>query len=62
MERFPVDPDEMAKRSDEDFIAKLNMIGEGSPIFTTYPHDGDDLFERKAHAWKDSEELPETYQ
>lgn len=62
MERLPVEQDEMEKRADQDFIAKLNMIGEGSPIFSTYPHDGDDLFERDAHVAKDDRVLPETYQ
>lgn len=62
MERLPVDQEEMDKRLDLDFNAKLNMIGEGSPIFSTYPYDGDDLFERDKHTWQDDQELPETYQ
>lgn len=58
MEYFPVDPEEMAKRHDEDFRAILNMIGEGSPIFESYAYD-EDIFERKSCVWIDDQELPE---
>ena len=33
MNRLPVDPEEMARRHDEDYIASLRMVGEGAPIF-----------------------------
>lgn len=62
MERWSVDQDEMDKRSNRDLIAKLNMIGEGSPIHPNYPYDEGDVFEKGAHTWPDDKELPETYQ
>lgn len=33
MEKSRLDPQEIARRMDEDFIAALNMIGEGSPDY-----------------------------
>ena len=33
MERLSVESSEMELRRNEDFIAKLKMIGEGSPIY-----------------------------
>lgn len=52
MSRSPVDPEEMAKRQDEDLIASLKMIGEGAPHY--------DSLEK----YEEGEEtdLPETYQ
>lgn len=61
MSHSPVDPEEMAKRTDEDFNAVLHMIGEGSPVFESYPYGDDDVFERKKHH-RAGEELPDTYQ
>jgi len=51
MERLPIDPEEMARRHDEDYIASLNMVGEGAPIFDARAKEQDKV-----------EELPETYQ
>lgn len=59
---FPIDPEEMAKRHDEDFHAVMNMIGEGSPIFESYAYGTEDLFEGEVYVWEDGKELPETYQ
>lgn len=56
MNHLQVDPEEMAKRLDPDYIASLNMIGEGAPTFTAYSQ-----FEEE-EAVKDEMELPETYQ
>lgn len=33
MSRLPIDPEEMAKRTDEDFIASNRMVGEGTPNY-----------------------------
>lgn len=62
MGRLPIDPEEMAKRHDEDFQAMIDMIGEGSPIFESYAYDDKDFFERKAHTRLENQQLPETYQ
>ena len=56
MNRLPVDPEEMARRHDEDYIASLKMVGEGAPIF-------DHLAKDEVEEVKSEErELPETYQ
>ena len=58
MNRLPIDPEEMASRVDEDFIASLNMLGEGAPIFASYS-----IFEEEEEEVKaEKQELPETYQ
>lgn len=57
MNRLPIDPEEMASRVDEDFIASLNMLGEGAPIFTSYS-----IFEEEEEVKAEKQELPETYQ
>lgn len=59
---IPVDSEEMQKRLDEDYHAMLEMIGEGSPVFESYPYDERDLFNREAHHWNENDELPEAYQ
>jgi hypothetical protein len=33
MEKSRMDPNELTRRLDEDFLAALNMIGEGSPDY-----------------------------
>ncbi|QUW20416.1 hypothetical protein JSQ81_11130 [Sporosarcina sp. Marseille-Q4063] len=55
MNRLPVDPEEMARRHDEDYIASLKMVGEGAPIFSSCAE------EAKEHLFQD-QQLPETYQ
>lgn len=60
MNYIPIDPEEMAKRQDEDVNAALNIIGEGSPVFESYPYGDSEVFDRgESHQEK---ELPETYQ
>ena len=55
---LPIDPEEMASRTDADYIASLNMLGEGAPIFTSYSE-----FENEENEVKvEKQELPETYQ
>ena len=58
MNRLPIDPEEMANRVDADFIASLNMLGEGAPIFASYSKFEDEEEEVKA----EKQDLPETYQ
>ncbi len=58
---FPVDPEEMAKRTDGNIDAILQMIEEGSPIFESYTYEEDGVFKRKK-THQAGEELPETYQ
>lgn len=55
MNRLPVDPEEMANRTDADVIASLNMLGEGAPIFDSY-------FYRELEKELEDPDLPETYQ
>lgn len=59
MDRLPIDPEEMAHRLDRDFIASLNMIGEGAPIFAAYSKFED---EEEEEVKAEKQELPETYQ
>lgn len=54
MSRLPIDEEEMARRQDEDFNASLKMVGEGSPIFSSFEEDDEELIVEK--------DLPETYQ
>ncbi len=50
----PVDQEEMQKRLDADYHAMLQMIGEGSPVFESYPNDANDRCDRQAkHVDKD---------
>lgn len=62
MQHLPVDPSEMAKRNDEDVRAALNMIGEGSPIFESYPYGEYQVFENEETAQDYEKQFPETYQ
>lgn len=68
MTHYPIDPEEMARRDDEDFIASMRMIAEGGPDFDPYDKyrvgkSVQEQIEEKAKLKaKDSEELPETYQ
>lgn len=39
MERKLLDPQEAELRSDDDFNAILNMIGEGAPDYAAYEED-----------------------
>ena len=55
MNRLPVDPEEMARRHDEDYIASLRMVGEGAPVFDS------PVKEVVEHVFQE-QELPETYQ
>jgi hypothetical protein len=55
MNRLPVDPEEMARRHDEDYIASLKMVGEGAPIFDSSAKEAKERFFQ-------DQELPETYQ
>ena len=57
MERLFIDPYEMELRRDPDFIASLEMIGEGSPVH--YPTYTKNLKEAGGF---DPKELPQTYQ
>lgn len=58
MNRLPIDPEEMASRVDADFIASLNMLGEGAPVFASYSRFEEEEEDAKA----EKQELPETYQ
>ncbi|AOV06483.1 hypothetical protein [Sporosarcina ureilytica] len=60
MSHMPIDPEEMAKRLDEDVNAALKMIGEGSPIFESYPYGNYEVFESEEP--HNEKELPESYQ
>ncbi|MCZ2259205.1 hypothetical protein [Sporosarcina sp. G11-34] len=51
MERVQIDPEEMARRIDRDFIESLKMIGEGAPVY-------DSVFEEEV----EEKELPRDYQ
>jgi hypothetical protein len=56
MERFPIEPEEMALRRDKDYIAKLKMIGEGGPVFQQ-----PDKRKTEVRGY-DEKELPRDYQ
>ncbi|QTD39890.1 hypothetical protein [Sporosarcina sp. Te-1] len=60
MERMPVDPAEMERRRDLDYIASLDMIGEGAPVH--YPSDEASVDRRKEAVGFDESELPPAYQ
>ena len=36
MSHLPIDPEEMARRQDKDYIDSLKMIGEGGPVFDSF--------------------------
>ena len=39
MERVRVDPQEVIRQLEEDFLASQNMIGEGAPDFSPFRDD-----------------------
>lgn len=39
MERVRVDPQEVTRQLEEDFLASQNMIGEGAPDFSSFKDD-----------------------
>lgn len=60
MERLPIEQSEMDLRRNRDFIDKLNMIGEGGPIY-----DHPEEIEKKreeSHVFIDEENLQRDYQ
>lgn len=60
MERLPIEPSEMELRQNRDFIDKLNMIGEGGPIY-----DHPEMLEKRreeSHVFEDAEKNPRDYQ
>lgn len=59
MERQFIDPIEMERRRDPDFIASLDMIDEGAPVH--YPKD-DRIVKTREVSGFDEKELPQTYQ
>ncbi|MBE1553161.1 hypothetical protein [Sporosarcina limicola] len=56
MERLPIDPVEMERRQNKDFIAALKMIGEGGPIY-----DQPESSSQEPLGY-DEEQLPRYYQ
>lgn len=60
MERLSIESSEMALRRNKDFIAKLEMIGEGGPIY-----DQPEMLEKKreeSSVFDDEVKLPRDYQ
>lgn len=63
MNHLPIDPEEMASRTDADFIASLNMLGEGAPAFNLHEWpDEEEEKEKDKDKENEKQELPETYQ
>ena len=60
MERLSVESSEMELRHNPDFIAKLKMIGEGSPIYDLY--DELDVKREEPHVFDDDKEIPNEIQ
>lgn len=60
MGQKPVDPTEMERRRDLDYIASLDMIGEGAPVH--YASDESGNKRRTEAAGYDESELPPAYQ
>ncbi len=59
MERLSIESSEMELRHNEDFMAKLNMIGEGGPIY-----DQPEMFEKRreeSRVFENAEKLPRDY-
>ena len=54
MERLSVESSEMELRHNPDFIAKLKMIGEGSPIYDLY--DELDVKREESHVFDDDKD------
>ncbi|WOV87340.1 hypothetical protein QWT69_16040 [Sporosarcina oncorhynchi] len=59
MERPFIDPVEMKRRQDRDFMASLNMIDEGAPVH--YPAEKHMLKWRESTGFTEHD-LPQTYQ
>ncbi|MDW0116709.1 hypothetical protein QTL97_07160 [Sporosarcina thermotolerans] len=59
MEHRFIDPLEMERRRDPDYIRSLDMIDEGAPVH--YPKEGR-ITSRKESSGFDENELPRTYQ
>ncbi|MGN7409554.1 MULTISPECIES: hypothetical protein [unclassified Sporosarcina] len=59
MERQNIHPDEMNLRGDMDYIAMLQMIGEGAPDFSRFL---DHRPESPSEIGFDEHELPRDYQ
>jgi hypothetical protein len=60
MERLSIESSEMELRHNEDFMAKLNMIGEGGPIY-----DQPEMLDKRreeSHVFEGAEKLPRDYQ
>lgn len=57
MNHNSIDPEEMEKRRNEDYIASLKMVGEGSPRYD--PIEGKEDVEEMQDG---HDKLPETYQ
>ena len=55
MEHLQIDSEEMAKRTNRDFIDSLKMVGEGAPVY-------DSIFEEVIEEVKVEKELPRDYQ
>ena len=60
MERLSIESSEMELRHNEDFMAKLNMIGEGGPIYNQPEMLG--KRQEESHVFEDIEKLPRDYQ
>ncbi|MDN4606569.1 hypothetical protein [Sporosarcina highlanderae] len=59
MEQRFIDPLEMERRRDPDYIASLDMIDEGAPVH--YPNY-EWVTRKKESSSFDEKELPQTYQ
>ncbi|WP_339253061.1 hypothetical protein NSQ43_03515 [Sporosarcina sp. FSL W8-0480] len=59
MEHRFIDPLEMERRRDPDYIRSLDMIDEGAPVH--YPNE-DRGWRRKESSGFDEKELPRSYQ
>jgi hypothetical protein len=60
MERLSIESSEMELRHNEDFMARLDMIGEGGPIY-----DQPEMLEKRredSRVFEDAEKLPRDYQ
>ncbi len=60
MERLSIESSEMELKHNEDFMARLNMIGEGGPIY-----EQPEVPEKKredSRVFEDAEKIPRDYQ
>lgn len=55
MEHSQVEPEEMEKRRNKDFIASLKMVGEGAPVYDSIEEDWEEEV-------KEERKLPRAYQ